>query len=590
MRQTLSCRWRTARLQQDGIPAADSRGRQREGHCLPREARQGWEPHNRSRCCQPLLLHHHLLPGPAAPISSLPPSPQRCPCLLLHQALAALSQGGCPLQRDTTRRQLAACGQSPQGSCQLRGCRRHGEEQDAPKPSRGATPGGIPAVGAAALQAGVWPRPNSSACNWSDFKGVGPQGPSRLQPPSLSTAQQTTAGSALLLEQLGLVCCGGISPPCPAARGAGLTARLSPVSWRGRRCCCQPVSHGTGESGCRIPGAQEGRSQDTQCLQQRSSEANIKGRAGAAGLGSRPSRQPGGNTHTCISQGRGRSRGQPAPRCTPVGCWFPSERAGGLGRPPWAGAPARRGGWGVHGPAVGHTFPSLLCFSRPQTSNCAGRPPSLEHNRPSTVEKQLPGGPGHAGGTVQAGDQSCPLRANGQTPGARQAERQHSTDPFLCTHSPRGRETAANQDTSPERGGRDVLKRALAALTAGSGSVLPHPRALGHNDQVSQHQVCSPTLPACQRTGRVCHRGVKQYQMLPLPVGTAPKLPAGYEEVAGARAGVYKHRPTPSAHTRAPTPPERAQMNPSLQLCPGVGASARFMHSMRRRQNSSVPS
>lgn len=99
-----------------------------------------------------------------------------------------------------------------------------------------------------------------------------------------------------------------------------------------------------------------------------------------------------------------------------------------------------------------------------------------------------------------------------------------------------------------------------------------------------------PPSPACQHTGRVCHQGVKQYQMLPLPVGTAPKLPAGYEEVAGARAGVYKHRPTPSTHARAPAPPERAQMNPSLQLCPGVGASARFMHSMRRRQNSSVPS
>lgn len=165
----------------------------------------------------------------------------------------------------------------------------------------------------------------------------------------------------------------------------------------------------------------------------------------------------------------------------------------------------------MNGPALGRMFPSLLCFSRPQTNNCTGPPPSLEHNRPSTVEKQLPGRPGHAPrgseGTVQAGDQSCLPTVNRRSPGARQAEKragaqQHSTAPFLCTYSPRGRETAANQGTSPEQGGWDALEPAPAALAAGSGSVLPHPQALGHNDQVSRHQVRGPTLPCLPAHGK----------------------------------------------------------------------------------------
>lgn len=165
--------------------------------------------------------------------------------------------------------------------------------------------GRIPAVGATALQARVPSRPTSSACNRHKFKGGWTPEPIKVATPPASCTcpgrtQPTTTGSTLLLEQLVLMLCGGTSPRCLAARlprrlatrRAGLAARLSPVSpvsWRGRWCCCQLVSHGTGESGCRIPGAQEGRSQDTQRLQQRLSEANIKGGAGAAGLGSWPS-------------------------------------------------------------------------------------------------------------------------------------------------------------------------------------------------------------------------------------------------------------------------------------------------------------
>lgn len=102
------------------------------------------------------------------------------------------------------------------------------------------------------------------------------------------------------------------------------------------------------------------------------------------------------------------------------------------------------------------------------------------------------------------------------------------------------------------------------------------------------HTRCAvPPSPACQRMGRACHWGVKQYQVL--PAGTTPQLPPSSQEVAGARPGVYKHRPTPSTHARAGTHPEHAQMNPSLQLCPGVGTSARFMCSSAAGKTAPSP-
>lgn len=127
------------------------------------------------------------------------------------------------------------------------------------------------------------------------------------------------------------------------------------------------------------------------------------------GWGAGPAAGPVGTRIPASPRGGEGAEGSRLPAAPQLGAGFPLR---GLGA--WEG-PRGQGhsqGWGVHGPAVGHTFPSLLCFSRPQTSNCTGRPPSLEHNRPSTAEKQLPGGPGHTGGTVQAGDQSCPPTAN----------------------------------------------------------------------------------------------------------------------------------------------------------------------------------
>lgn len=139
----------------------------------------------------------------------------------------------------------------------------------------------------------------------------GPMGCQVCNPP----ASCPCPGNILLLEQLVLLLWGwggalaaGYQAPCAPCCPAGPASQLISPQFPGRRCCCcQLVSHSTGESGCRIPGAQEGRSQDTQCLQQRSSEANIKGGAGAAGLGTAQLRAA-GNTHTCISQGRGGRR------------------------------------------------------------------------------------------------------------------------------------------------------------------------------------------------------------------------------------------------------------------------------------------
>lgn len=162
-------------------------------------------------------------------------------------------------------------------------------------------------VGATALQASVPLNPTSSACNWSHFKGgLAPRGCQVCNP----QASCPCPGNILLLEQLVLLLWGvalapGYQAPCTPCCPAGPASQLISPQFPGRRCCCcQLVSHSTGESGCRIPGAQEGRSQDTQRLQQRSSEANIKGGAGAAGLGTAQLRAA-GNTHTCISQGRG---------------------------------------------------------------------------------------------------------------------------------------------------------------------------------------------------------------------------------------------------------------------------------------------
>ena len=190
-----------------------------------------------------------------------------------------------------------------------------------------------------------------------------------------------------------------------------------------------------------------------------------------------------------------------------------------------------RAGWGlgqghprsrVHSSALGWRFPSLLCLSCPQTRQA--RPCSAQLGGDRRPKLPMDSGQGSAWSVAGA--------------------QRHGTDP----DSPRGRETAANQDASPERGGWDVLEPALAALAAGSGSVLPHPRALGHNDQVSQHQVRGPTLPCLPAHGKSLSPGRKA-------IPDAACLPVPHQSSHPA-AGRWLE-PGPACTNTDPLPPPR---------------------------------
>lgn len=77
-----------------------------------------------------------------------------------------------------------------------------GEDQGVPKPCRGATPGGIPEVGAAALQARVPSHPISSACSWGDFQGGWGPGSKAATPPAAALTL-----TALGEQQQAVLCC-----------------------------------------------------------------------------------------------------------------------------------------------------------------------------------------------------------------------------------------------------------------------------------------------------------------------------------------------------------------------------------------------
>lgn len=126
--------------------------------------------------------------------------------------------------------------------------------------------------------------------------------------------------------------------------------------------------------------------------------------------------------------------------------------------------------------------------------------------------------------------------------------------------------------------GWDVLEPALAALTAGSNSILPHPQALGHNDQVSLHQVCGPTLPCLPAHGKSLSPERK----------ATPDAACLLVRHQGSHTATRRWlEPGPACRNTDPLPPptcmhshtQHAQMNPSLQLCPGLGTSARFTRS-----------
>lgn len=161
--------------------------------------------------------------------------------------------------------------------------------------------------------------------------------------------------------------------------------------------------------------------------------------------------------------------------------------------------------------------------------------PALLQVAPAAISDQTaPRQPGAVLCLEQEGTarQEKPFDCQRAMPGARQGEKGWSTakppfsSPLFPTSAVPG-ETAANRLPLPQRGSRDVLEPAPAAPAAGSNSILPHPRALGHNDQVSPHQVRGPTLPCLPAHGKSSSPGRAAIPDAALPVGTAPTLPGG---------------------------------------------------------------
>ena len=245
---------------------------------------------------------------------------------------------------------------------------------------------------------------------------------------------------------------------------------------------------------------------------------------------------------------------------------------------------------------MGRMFPSLLCFSRPQTSNCTGPPPSLEHNRLSTVGKRLPGRPGHAPhgseGTVQAGNQSRQRTGKCLERGRlREGPQRSSTaqTPFSAPTVPGARRPLQTRILHPsgEAGMCSNQPWLLSQLD-------PAPFSPTHGpwDTMTKYlgtRCAVPPSPACQRTGRVCHRGVKQYQMLPARwYGTkAPTRLRGGGWSQGRRVPTQTHSLHPRTCTRTP------RACPDEPVPPAVPRRGNIctLHALQRRgQNSSVPS
>lgn len=334
-------------------------------------------------------------------------------------------------------------------------------------------------MGATALQALVPPYPTSSACNWSHLKGgLAPWGHQVCNPP----ASCSCPGNTLLLEQLVLLLWEGTGPWLPGSlrsllpSGPGLTAHLSPVSWQELLLLSAGESQHWGKrlqdprcTGRTIPGHSVPAAAIVRSKHQR------RGRCGRAGDGPAESRWEHAYLHL---PGEGREGGGRT-----AGFQFPSEEAGSSGTLPRLG---HWGGWRVHCPALGCSLPSSASTIITVLSH---------HQISSMTEKQLSG-----------------RRPELPTDSLDSLQEQLSTtaqSPLLCTHSLWGRESTTNQETVPSWGGWDVLQPALAALTACSGSTTPHPQALGHNDQVSPHQVCSPTLPCLPAHGKSLSLGRK---------------------------------------------------------------------------------
>lgn len=225
-------------------------------------------------------------------------------------------------------------------------CRQRPQELTAPGRIRAhqsttteqPTPGGIPVVGATALQALVPPYPTSSACNWSHFKGgLAPWGHQVCNPP----ASCSCPGNTLLLEQLVLLLWEGTSPWLPGSLCSllpskpGLTAHLSPVSWQELLLLSAGESEHWGKrlqdprcTGRTIPGHSVPAAAIVRSKHQR------RGRCGRAGDGPAESRWEHAYLHL-PGEGRG---GRREDSWLPVAPSFPLRRLGAQERSP---------GWGT---------------------------------------------------------------------------------------------------------------------------------------------------------------------------------------------------------------------------------------------------
>lgn len=249
--------------------------------------------------------------------------------------------------------------------------------------------------------------------------------------------------------------------------------------------------------------------------------------AGAAGLGSRAQLTARWEHAYLRLPGEGRRPGQPhSPHSAQALLFLPL--LGRLG----AGAGPHR-----HPRSPGWTLPPLLCFRCPQ--------PGAGNKHPRS-----PGLCVRAGGGSPAGKAFLlPLGDAWSTAEIPLSSPFFFFSPHIC--SPRG--ASCKAPPLPQRGSRDVLEPAPAAPAAGSHSILPHPRALGHNDQVSlsRHQVRGPhPLPCLPEHGKS---------------SSAPKtLPAPWVWHRGLPGGGRSQAQRVRAHTRLPPPPHARTHTPSL--------------------------
>lgn len=295
------------------------------------------------------------------------------------------------------------------------------------------------------------------------------------------------------------------------------------------RCRCGRVSQGARESGCRSPGAQEGRAQDTRCLQQRSSEADIKARGRCCRAGEPgPADSPVGTRIPAAPRGREEAGAAPQPSQR-SGTAFPSPpgQAGGWSWPPQA----------PQEPWLDAPSPALLqvpsARSREQTSPQPGAVCACRRGQPS--RKSLSAATGRC--LEHSRDPFIqPLffffPPTSAVPGEPAAKRlpYPSGEAGMCSNPPRLLPQLAPIPSSPTHGRWDTMTKSLS---------------------LSRHQVRGPhPLPCLPEHGKS---------------SSAPKtLPAPWVWHRGLPGGGRSQAQRVRAHTRLPPPPHARTHTPSL--------------------------